>query len=307
MKLRIVKTFIFGCAMAGVLNISISTTCFAKEVASTSTMNTSSVAETVTDEEYKAASAYLTGNYFSLSDGKIMYFEGIDSNTMNALIKAFNSGYANYVLNSSGVYYRIANSDYTHIYAFNTRAEARNCDISNAIAVYTSKEISGDVIAKVSAADAAYLINVKKWAYAQNYGVSVTTIDNILSLIITDGMTDFDKVTAINNYLCSTISYDYSLQRNTCYDAIYNGKSVCQGYANAFYMLANSAGVETEFVIGTAGGAEHSFNRCLINGEYYYVDVTWNDAMNNAYLLMSYDVISATHTVNSINDMTYMY
>ena len=71
----------------------------------------------------------------------------------------------------------------------------------------------------------------------------------------------------------------------------------------------NFLGVPTDYVSGYAWtGREwgrHGWNRVLINGNYYYVDVTWNDSkydrLKNRYLMISYDEMSKNHAQRELN------
>lgn len=111
----------------------------------------------------------------------------------------------------------------------------------------------------------------------------------VLDQIITPDMDDFAKVRAVNQYLCDHMTYD--LKYYTTRDAILLGRGRCQGYTNAFKNLMNTLGIPTDYVRGYAGNdrsSTHSWNRVLIGGTYYYVDVTWNDSQgSNKYLLLS--------------------
>ena len=108
----------------------------------------------------------------------------------------------------------------------------------------------------------------------------------VLSQVTTPDMNAYQKVTAVNNYLCSRMEYD--LNYHTTRDAILLGKGRCQGYANAFKSIMTEAGIPTDYVRGYAGGnGTHAWNRVLIDGAYYCVDVTWNDSTGaNTWLLM---------------------
>ncbi|MBR5596947.1 MAG: SH3 domain-containing protein [Lachnospiraceae bacterium] len=111
----------------------------------------------------------------------------------------------------------------------------------------------------------------------------------VLGQIITPDMDDFAKVRAVNKYLCDHMTYD--LNYYTTRDAILLGRGRCQGYTNAFKNLMNTLGIPTDYVRGYAGNdrsATHAWNRVLIGGTYYYVDVTWNDSTgSNQYLLLN--------------------
>jgi len=129
-------------------------------------------------------------------------------------------------------------------------------------------------------------------------------IDTILAGTVNPAMSDYEVAVAINNYLCAHADYDYSYSNYTAYSLFTTGRGVCQAYANAYWRLMNAAGIPTDYVRGySSSGGRHGWNRCLINGSYYYVDVTWNDSKNcwNKYLLVSYEQISVDHIETSIN------
>jgi hypothetical protein len=85
----------------------------------------------------------------------------------------------------------------------------------------------------------------------------------------------FEKILIIYDYLAENISYDHKDTSNlphTAYDAIVNGKAVCQGYATLFYRLLLDYGVDNRIIVSTT----HAWNLVGINGEYYECDLTWD-------------------------------
>ncbi len=120
-------------------------------------------------------------------------------------------------------------------------------------------------------------------------------VSEIIEDIITEDMTDQEKELAINQYLCDTITYDEEALLNAqkygymgadkkfndsfgAYGALIEGKCVCMGYASAFKLLAEEAGLETIVVTGfLEGGISHAWNKVKIDNEWQIVDVTNND------------------------------
>ncbi|MDO4965094.1 MAG: transglutaminase domain-containing protein [Lachnospiraceae bacterium] len=126
----------------------------------------------------------------------------------------------------------------------------------------------------------------------------------VLAQIITPDMDDYAKAVAVNNWLCDHMTYD--LNYYTTRDALLIGRGRCQGYANAYKNLMNAAGVPTDFIGGYGNGGRHGWNRVLINGTYYYVDVTWNDSTGNysRYLLISEAEMNRDHQPRELNPRT---
>lgn len=139
----------------------------------------------------------------------------------------------------------------------------------------------------------AYENNPKKTAGKQEE--IITKVMEITAEIISEDMTDLEKELAINEYLCNTIEYDEEALDNAiendfiyvderyndsfnAYGALINGKCVCAGYAAAFKLLAEEAGLETIVVTGFLDGSyAHAWNKVNIEGEWQVVDVTNND------------------------------
>lgn len=117
----------------------------------------------------------------------------------------------------------------------------------------------------------------------------------VIPKIIKPRMSDEEKELAINQYLCDTITYDedalVSAEENdflyvderyndsfTAYGALVNGKCVCAGYAAAFKLLADAAGLDSIVVTGfLEGSLSHAWNKVKIENEWQIVDVTNND------------------------------
>lgn len=107
----------------------------------------------------------------------------------------------------------------------------------------------------------------------ENYVASRT--NEILNQIIEDGMSDEDKVKAVHNYIVSNVEYDTSLSRFTAYDALYEGKAVCQGYSLLGYKMLNDIGIPTRII--SSAQMNHSWNLVRVNGQWYHMDMTWDD------------------------------
>ena len=130
-------------------------------------------------------------------------------------------------------------------------------------------------------------------------------INAILAAVVRPEMSDREVAIALNNYLCAIAEYDHSYSRHSAMAIFTQGLGVCQSYANAYWRLMNAAGIPTDYISGQAfNGVQtgsHGWNRVLIDGAYYYVDVTWNDTCSNQYLLLSYEQISYDHFEQRIN------
>ena len=78
-----------------------------------------------------------------------------------------------------------------------------------------------------------------------------------------------------------------NIKIDDAYDAFYNKKAVCQGYAEAAKKLFDLAGIENKLIYGTEDGSSHEWNLVNIGGSWYHVDITNNDVvLRDKYLLV---------------------
>lgn len=100
-------------------------------------------------------------------------------------------------------------------------------------------------------------------------------------LNVPDGSTDEQKVRLIHDFIVDNFDYDSSDFRKSAgsvSDAIANGgKLVCSGYTRLFMQLCNKYGLECVPIYGTGSGQNHTWNKVKVNGEWKYIDVTWDD------------------------------
>lgn len=113
------------------------------------------------------------------------------------------------------------------------------------------------------------------------------TYNTVMDLANTlKGKTEEETVQNIHDFLVRSHAYPTAFQDNLalhrladCIDSFY---CVCDGYAKCFYFLCNAAGIEALLVHGDAYGSpgkkeSHSWNKVKIDGEWYNIDVTWDD------------------------------
>lgn len=144
----------------------------------------------------------------------------------------------------------------------------------------------------------------------------------ILDSILTPGMSDMEAARAIHDYLCRTYHYAQAGETVTTLKDIYmetigvyeDGYGMyanaamanstafyCGGYASAYFTLMNLAGIPTDDITGIAvnsagqrGG--HGWNRSLIDGQWLYTDVCWDDILGSTrYFMISESQMAQNH------------
>lgn len=105
---------------------------------------------------------------------------------------------------------------------------------------------------------------------------------------INPNASEYEKELAIHDYITKTTKYDKKAQLNpfangvmdsayNAYGVIVEKSGVCTGYSNAFQYLCYMVGINSNVVFGNA----HVWNTVQIEGEWYQVDVTWDDPIKS--------------------------
>lgn len=100
---------------------------------------------------------------------------------------------------------------------------------------------------------------------------------------ITDDMTDYEKALLVHDWLAVYCEYDYErllsnsipAESHTAYGALTKQVAVCDGYSKAFQYIMQKLGIPC--YLTSSSEINHAWNIIFINGQYYHVDVTWDD------------------------------
>ena len=144
----------------------------------------------------------------------------------------------------------------------------------------------------------------------------ITSVRNVLRNIVNTGMSDVEKIKAVHDWLVKNTRYDYDYYnrdnyRNYVYNLMFNKVAVCQGYTVTFYVMMTELSIPCTIISGDAGEG-HAWNAVKLDGNWYYVDVTWDDPISGGssdypdgsnisyqYLLCTYADISRDHTAEN--------
>lgn len=127
-------------------------------------------------------------------------------------------------------------------------------------------------------------ITVRYYTTKEQEDLLSARIEEVLNqLNIKNLPSEFEKVSAIYDYICENITYDYDnlydedyLLKYSAYAAMVNKTAVCQGYATLFYTMAEQVGLDARVITGQSGGVNHAWNIVKIGDYYYYLDPTWD-------------------------------
>ena len=130
-----------------------------------------------------------------------------------------------------------------------------------------------------------------------DYDLYEQAVENILSQVIFEDMTQWEMALAVHDYLAINSHYDETLERNTNYDILVNGTGVCSGYAMAYLDIMTRLSIDCRFV--ESQPMLHAWNMVKIDGNWYHVDVTHDDPTPDSYGYVSHD-----HFLKTDQEMT---
>ena len=108
-------------------------------------------------------------------------------------------------------------------------------------------------------------------------------IDWIVENYITDDMTDREKIQVIHNWLIYNATYDLSYTNYEPDGILLKGNGVCDSYSKAFSMIMDKLGITCEKITGQTSGGSHAWNRVWLDGQWLYLDCTWDDPADKDY------------------------
>jgi hypothetical protein len=91
----------------------------------------------------------------------------------------------------------------------------------------------------------------------------------------TNAENDFEIALELHDRICEGFDYDDSLECDNVYDFLITGVGTCQAYAQLYLALLREYGIECHYV--ASDSMAHMWVIMQLDGEWYHVDVTWDD------------------------------
>ncbi len=131
--------------------------------------------------------------------------------------------------------------------------------------------------------------------------------------IAATGNNEYERELFLHDELAKRVTYQEGEDAHNAYGALVKGKAVCEGYARAFQYLLYQSGIQCLMAEGSSispftGLSEgHAWNVVRIDGQYYHVDLTWDDTddvgtpVMYPYFNLTTAQINENHTISSEN------
>ena len=156
--------------------------------------------------------------------------------------------------------------------------------------------------------------------YRDQCNLAISEMVNKCGEFIGNSIEELVIARAIHDYIITNMDYAYENDGQTPQDdiwahnivgiSLYN-YGVCETYAKTYLMLCLIFGLDCIIVTGDAGGA-HAWNYVNINGGWYGVDCTWDDAgewgIMDGYFANNNNITSGRNPYgNSVFGINYLY
>ena len=161
---------------------------------------------------------------------------------------------------------------------------------------------------------------VEYYIDSETYAVQKEKLDKVCNEVVsslTDPDDEFRTELEIHDYIVKKCRYrleEGEFVYSSAYGALVNGEAACEGYSKAAKLLFDKVGIESSVISGISDNNEdsegpHMWNAVNINGDYYYLDCTWDDPVNKngeevvvySYFNLSDEMIASTHSNFSLD------
>ena len=108
---------------------------------------------------------------------------------------------------------------------------------------------------------------------------------------VPSGLSDYEIALYLHDTIIESTSYDNEayeivmsqtesgkfMPQSTAYGCICEGWAICSGYSSAYQLLLQREGITA----GRVASVTHEWNYVVLDGDYYYADVTWDDPVSS--------------------------
>ena len=127
--------------------------------------------------------------------------------------------------------------------------------------------------------------------------------------IITDNMSDREKIKAFHDYVINNTKYDVEYVESkltdinnpshTAIGPLLYGKALCGGYTDLMAIFLNKIGISNYKI----SGEDHVWNLVYLDGKWLHLDLTWDDPVtsNGENILLDKFFLITTDELKALN------
>ena len=224
--------------------------------------------------EYKITDEF---SYFKLTDN---YKPENKKDIFNIIYNAINNGYESFNFYCQNSYetclddVKDLTSDYELLSIINNFVHPYNS--------YNKLNVTINSLGKIN-------IKVQKLYNESTINILNKKIDTVYNELITDNMTDYDKIKIIHDYIIDNSVYDEQRANNLYNDyqgefssniatgPLLQGHGICSGYTDAMKLFLDKMNIPNYKI----SSENHIWNLVYINNKWLHLDLTWDDPVIN--------------------------
>ena len=224
--------------------------------------------------EYKITDEF---SYFKLTDN---YKPENKKDIFNIIYNAINNGYESFNFYCQNSYetclddVKDLTSDYELLSVINNFVHPYNS--------YNKLNVTINSLGKIN-------IKVQKLYNDSTINILNKKIDTVYNELITDNMTDYDKIKAIHDYIIDNSVYDEQRANNLYNDyqgefssniatgPLLQGHGICSGYTDAMKLFLDKMNIPNYKI----SSENHIWNLVYIDNKWLHLDLTWDDPVIN--------------------------
>lgn len=140
-------------------------------------------------------------------------------------------------------------------------------------------------------------------------------LDQIIKEIITDDMSDKEKITVFHNYIIDNTVYDSNYLETNLDDIdnpshkalgpLFFGRALCGGYADVMAIFLNRLNIPNYRI----SSSDHIWNFVYLDNNWYHLDLTWDDPVTDSGVNMRLDtfLLITTEQLENLNTNYHIY
>lgn len=140
-------------------------------------------------------------------------------------------------------------------------------------------------------------------------------LDQIIKEIITDDMSDKEKITVFHDYIIDNTVYDSNYLETNLNDIdnpshkalgpLFFGKALCGGYADVMAIFLNKLNIPNYRI----SSSDHIWNFVYVDNNWYHLDLTWDDPVTDSGVNMRLDtfLLITTEQLENLNTNYHIY
>lgn len=132
-------------------------------------------------------------------------------------------------------------------------------------------------------------ITVEKYYDDRIINLVDNKINELIKELITDDMSDYDKIKTIHDYIINNTIYDKEKEQylntdtitkynsNTAYGPLFEGYGICSGYSDLMSLFLDKLNIPNYRISNN----DHVWNLVYVDNKWKHIDLTWDDPVTN--------------------------